>query len=70
MKDMAFLFLMLTGKEGIIGQLLLSAQQANENLSEAPSARLCYVPRLTPSRECININALALPGPSGSATSS
>lgn len=41
MKDMTFLFLTLTGKEGITGQLLLSAQQASEDPSEAPSARLC-----------------------------
>lgn len=67
---MTFLFLTLAGKEGITGQLLLSAQQASEDLSEAPSARLCYVPRLTPSRECTNTNGPALPGPSGSATSS
>lgn len=39
------------------------AQQASEEVSEAPSSRLCYVPKLIPSRESINTNGPALPGP-------
>lgn len=50
MKSLTFLCLTLIGKEGITGQLLLSAQQASEDVSEAPSAKLCSMPRLTPSR--------------------
>lgn len=67
MKDMTFLFLTLTGKEGITGQLLLSAQQASEDPSEAPSARLCMC-QGSHHVECTNTSGPALPGPSGSAT--
>lgn len=63
MKDMTFPFLTPPGMEGISGQLLLSDQQASEDLGRDPSARLCCVPRLNPSRECIITNGPTLPVP-------